>query len=163
MGVGAERWCYHPQRTGSSCFVARGALGVQLLFAKGFGVFALLMIGMLASMLLGSGMDQFAAAEMEEANWLAYRDVRGWVFPTIMPWIFNGSLPALIVVAALARDRSPWTFAAAAVLCAAAILITVRIEVSMNHAISSWAPGAASAGWMSVRDRWLHMHLLRTM
>jgi hypothetical protein len=130
---------------------------------KGFGVLAVLMTGMLAGILFGSGMDQFAAAGLPESGWLSFRNVNSWVFPTIMPWVFNGTLLALIVATVLARTSARLLFAVAAVLCAVAIFVTIRIEVPLNHRISSWTVGAAPPEWMAVRAHWLRMHLVRTM
>ena len=75
--------------------------------SKAFGVVAVLMAGSLAGILIGSGMDQFAAAGLSQAGWLAFRDTNSWVFPTIMPWVFNGTLIVLIVASVLAEAKWP--------------------------------------------------------
>ena len=130
---------------------------------KPVGLLSLVLIGLLAGILIGSGMDQFAAAGLSEESWLAFRNTNSWVFPAVMPWMFNGTLVALIAAAILKRAGARWLLAAAALLCAAAIFVTVRIEVPMNHVISSWTAGAAPSDWAAVRDHWLRMHLVRTI
>jgi uncharacterized membrane protein len=127
-------------------------------------LFAVLSLGLLAGILVGTGMDQYAAAGLPEAASVGWRQVRSWVFPTIMPWVFNITLLLQIAAAIGCGARSRWFFAAAAAVCAlAALLITVRLEVPMNNAIASWTPGAAPANWSAVRDQWLRNHLVRTI
>jgi hypothetical protein len=138
-------------------------MSASIAVRKGVAVFAVILIGMLAGILAGSGMDQLAVTRLPLAEWLAFRGSTAWVFPTTMPWIFNGTLLVLLIAAVLARGAARWLFAVAAVLCVAAILVTVRVEVPMNQMIGSWTPVEAPADWMAVRDHWLRMHLLRSV
>jgi uncharacterized membrane protein len=126
-------------------------------------LFAVVFLGLLAGILVGTGMDQYAAAGLPEDAWVGWRQVRSWVFPTIMPWVFNITLLLQIAAAIVCGARSRWFFASAAVCALAALLITVRLEVPMNNAIASWTPGAAPANWAAIRDQWLRNHLVRML
>ena len=121
------------------------------------------MIGTLAGILIGSGMGQYAVTGLPKEVWLAFRETNAWISPRVMPWIFNGSLLTLVIASVLAKKGARLLFIVASVLCAGAIFITVRIEVPMNHLISSWTPDAMPANWITVREHWLRMHLFRTI
>jgi hypothetical protein len=138
-------------------------MSASIAVRKGVAVFATLMVGTLAGILLGSGMDQLAVTRLPLAEWPAFRASTAWVFPTTMPWIFNGTLLVLLLAAVLVRRGARWLFVFAAVMCAAAIFVTVRVEVPMNHMIDGWTTVAAPADWTGVRDHWLRMHLIRTV
>jgi hypothetical protein len=120
-------------------------------------------IGLLAGLLVGTGMDHYMAGGLPEAAWVTWRQTRSWVFPAIMPWFFNLTLLLLVAASIVNGGRARWFFAAATVCALVAILVTVRLEVPMNKMISSWTPGAAPANWAAIRDQWLRNHLVRSI
>jgi uncharacterized membrane protein len=127
-----------------------------------FAIFAVLLLGLLAGILVGTGMDHFVATGLPAKSWTAWRQVNGWVFPTIMPWIFNVTLLVSAAAAVFNRGRARWFFIAAALLTAGSIFVTVRLEVPMNHAISGWTPGAEPPDWSAIREQWLRNHFVRS-
>jgi hypothetical protein len=136
---------------------------IPIAIRYGVAIVAVLAIGLLAGILIGTGMDHYAARSLPERGWVEWRQVNGWVFPRIMPYIFNGTALALIVAAIMTRKTARLCFAVAALCCFVTIFITVKLEIPMNHAISSWTPGASPPEWMDIRQQWLRNHLVRTV
>lgn len=55
-----------------------------------------------------------------------------------------------------------WTLASL-ILLAAALLITLLVEVPIDNQIKIWSPASPPADWERIRDTWGTFHLLRTM
>jgi len=62
------------------------------------------------------------------------------------------------------RLRRGYLFAAAAfVLLAVATIITLVVNVPIDHQIQSWTTGTLPIGWTRIRNRWEFYHGLRTL
>jgi len=75
-------------------------------------------------------------------------------------------LAALVLCVLLFRGRQPRAslFAGAAlVLMAAALVITLVVNVPIDRQIQSWTTAALAPDWRAIRDRWEFYHGLRTL
>lgn len=122
-----------------------------------------ILIGLIAGLLLGTGMEAYTARSLPEASWTMHFQLEDALFAKAMPPFFLITLVALSVTAALTQGAARWFFTASASLTLAVLVITVGFEVPINKQIHSWTPGAAPVDWSSLRDRWLSNHLIRTI
>jgi uncharacterized membrane protein len=51
---------------------------------------------------------------------------------------------------------------AASLLIVITLLITLLIEVPIDHQIKTWTPSSVPSDWQSIRDRWQFFHTVRT-
>jgi hypothetical protein len=126
-------------------------------------VFAVILLGLVAGLLLGTGMTNYTAKGLPEASWTTGFQYEDALFGKVMPSFFITTLVALTLSGFLTRGSARGFFFAAAILALAVIVISVKGEVPLNKQIQSWVPGAAPANWADVRDRWLSNHLWRTI
>jgi uncharacterized membrane protein len=126
-------------------------------------ILAMVSVGLLAGIMLGTGMGQYAGRSLPEANWTLEHQTTDSLFRKVMPVFFNATAILLIAASVLAKGGARWMFGAAALLIVVSIVITVRVEVPLNRTIASWIPGAAPPDWRMLRDRWLWNHLIRTI
>ena len=125
-------------------------------------VFAVVLAGLIAGLMIGTGMDQYTHRQLAMTPWVIEHQVMDALFRRVLPTWWNLTALALIVSAVLTRGSARGLFTAAAVLMVAALVVTVRVEVPMNRAIALWNSAAPPADWAAVRDRWLLFHLFRT-
>jgi uncharacterized membrane protein len=124
-------------------------------------VLAVVSVGLLAGLMLGTGMEQYTLRALPEAHWTLEHQTMDALFRRVMPSFFNVTAILVITASILAKGAARWMFGMAALLLVVSIAITVRIEVPMNRAVALWTPGAAPADWAMLRDRWLWNHLGR--
>jgi uncharacterized membrane protein len=125
-------------------------------------ILAVLMVGLIAGLMLGTGIEQRSLRALDMFAWVTEHQVMDAVFRRVMPPFWNGTAIILVIAAILSRGSSRWFFAVAAALLILSLIVTVRIEVPMNRAIEHWNPAAAPANWAAIRERWLAFHALRT-
>lgn len=126
-------------------------------------VVATLGIGLLAGILVGTGLTGFTARGLPEAAWVMQFQLEDHLFARAMPPLMLGTLVALIAACLLARGHSRLLFGMAIVFMLLVLAVTVGFEVPLNKQIQAWTPGAAPPVWQDVRDVWLRRHLLRTI
>ena len=125
-------------------------------------VFAVVLIGLLAGLMLGTGMQNFTYRHLGATGWVEQHQAQDALFRRVMPTFFNVTLLLLAAAAVVSRGAARWWFAAAAVLALGCIVVTVGVEVPMNRQITSWDPAAVPLGWQQIRSRWLVFHAVRT-
>jgi len=128
--------------------------GVQML--------AVLMVGLIAGLMVGTGIEQHSLRALSASAWVTEHQVMDSWFRVIMPPYWNVTALMLVVAAFLSRGQARWLFAVAALLLIVSLVVTVRVEVPMNRSIATWDPNAPPANWAQVRDHWLAFHRLRT-
>lgn len=124
---------------------------------------AVVMAGLIAGLMWGTGMDQYTHRLLLSSAWVTEHQVMDALFRRVMPPVWNGSVLMLIGAAVLSRGSSRWYFSVAAMLLIVSLVVTVRVEVPMNRRIALWDAAAPPADWSEVRDRWLSFHLARTV
>ena len=129
----------------------------------GIATLAIVGIGVLAGVLLGTGVDAYVRGPLPEMSWTEQHQAMDAVFRQFMPVFFNGTAVLLITATFVSRGRARWLFGTAAILTVLSIVVTVAIEVPINRAVGIWTPGSAPVGWTVLRDRWLWTHLVRTV
>jgi len=126
-------------------------------------VLAVVLIGLLAGLLVGTGLANLTAKGLPEASWTLRFQMEDALFAKAMPPLFLLTLVLLSASAVLSHGAARGLFAGAAVLMLFVLVFTATQEVPLNHQIQSWTAGQAPAHWGAVRDRWLLNHLIRTV
>ncbi len=123
---------------------------------------AVLLVGLIAGLLLGTAMEQGTLRVLDGAGWVTARHGTDALFGRVLPWFWNTTLVLLFVAGYLQRGQARWMFVAAGVLLLVGIAVTIVFELPMNKQIALWDAGAVPAGWAAVRERWLVFHNVRT-
>lgn len=73
-------------------------------------------------------------------------------------------LSALVTLVLLWPDRTAafWWLAAGFVLMLAALVITLAVEVPIDHQIETWTAATLPGDWRSIQTRWELWHTVRT-
>jgi uncharacterized membrane protein len=124
---------------------------------------ATLGVGLLAGILVGTGMTEFTARGLPESSWVLRFQLEDHLFAKAMPPLMLSTLLALIVAFVLAHGHSRWLFGASILFTLVVLAVTIGFEVPLNKQIQSWTPGDAPPVWQHVRDLWLQRHLPRTV
>ena len=120
-------------------------------------------VGLLAGILVGTGMAQLTAQGLPESSWVMRFQLEDHLFAKAMPPLMLSTLLALIGVFVLSDGHARWWSGASIVFMLLVLAITIRFEVPLNKQIQSWTPGSVPPDWQRVRDLWLQRHLLRTI
>jgi uncharacterized membrane protein len=120
-------------------------------------------VGLLAGILVGTGMAQFTAQGLAESSWVMRFQLEDQLFAKVMPPLMLSTLIALIAFFALSDGHARWWLGASIVFTLLVLAITIGYEVPLNRQIQSWTPGAVPSDWRRVRDLWLQRHLMRTV
>lgn len=128
--------------------------GVQML--------AVIMVGLIAGLMLGTGIEQHSLRALSASAWVTEHQVMDSWFRVIMPPYWNATALVLVIAAFLSRGQARWQFGFAALLLIVSLVVTVRVEVPMNRSIAMWDANLPPANWAQVRDHWLAFHRLRT-
>jgi uncharacterized membrane protein len=127
------------------------------------GVIATLGFGVLAGVLIGTGLAGYAARGLPEISWTLQFQLEDRLFAKAMPPLMLGSLLALVTASLLSRGGPRLMLGAATVCMLLVLVITIGFEVPLNKQIQSWTAGSAPVDWTRIRDLWLQRHLLRTI
>jgi uncharacterized membrane protein len=74
-------------------------------------------------------------------------------------------LSALVTLALLWPDRDAaafWWLAAGFLLMAAALVVTLAVEIPIDNRIQAWTAATLPADWRSIQSRWEVWHTIRT-
>jgi hypothetical protein len=124
--------------------------------------FAVVLVGLVAGLLLGTGMAAWTARGLPESSWTMRFQLEDALFAKTMPPLFLVTLGLLVVTSAMSAGDARIWFGVAAGLMLAVLAITIAREVPLNKEIQGWTPGAAPLHWSVVRDRWMMNHWIRT-
>ena len=123
---------------------------------------AVLLVGLMAGLLLGTAMEQGTLRVLDGAGWITARHGTDALFGRVLPWAWNTTLLLLFFAGYLQRGQARWMFVSAGMLLLLGIVVTLVIEVPINKQIASWEAAAVPAQWATIRDRWLQFHTVRT-
>ena len=123
---------------------------------------AVLLVGLMAGLLLGTAMEQGTLRVLDGAGWITARHGTDALFGRVLPWFWNTTLLLLFFAGTLHRGQARWMFVSAGLLLLLGIVVTLVIEVPINKQIASWDAAAVPAQWSTIRDRWLQFHNVRT-
>jgi len=126
-------------------------------------VLSVVLVGLLAGLMLGTGMDQYTHRLLSASGWTMEHQVMDALFRRVLPTFWNFTVLMLVVSAIVSRGAARWLFGVSAVLLTVSLGVTISIEVPMNREIAQWDAAAPPANWMAVRDHWLSFHLVRTV
>jgi uncharacterized membrane protein len=126
-------------------------------------VVATLGAGILAGILVGTGLAAFTAKGLPEASWVMRFQLEDRLFAKAMPPLMLITLLSLIAACLLAQGSSRSLFGVSVLFMILVLVVTVGFEVPLNKQIQSWTPGQAPSSWQHVRDLWLDRHLIRTI
>jgi hypothetical protein len=82
-----------------------------------------------------------------------------------MRFLMPASLAATFAAAWFARRKGPaalWPALAAGILMAAALAVTLIVNVPIDNQIKTWTLESMPADWGRIRDHWEAFHALRT-
>jgi uncharacterized membrane protein len=125
-------------------------------------VIAVIIVGLLAGIHLGTGLAQLSSQGLPELAWTLRRQAEDDLFRTIMPTFMWVAVITLVAGTIVHRGAKRWWFAAAAVLALACMIQTITGEVPLNRQIAAWHAGSAPGEWTRIRDTWMHGHWIRT-
>jgi hypothetical protein len=125
-------------------------------------LFAILVTGLLAGVMLGVAMEQQTAQKLPEAAWTLRQQNDDALFRKVMPFTFTAMMLLLVASIFLLHGNSRIAMIIATIAALAVIIVTAGWEVPINNEIVKWIAGNAPADWTSTRDKWLHYHWLRT-
>jgi len=125
-------------------------------------LFAILVTGLLAGVMLGVAMEQQTAQKLPEAAWTLRQQNDDALFRKVMPFTFTAIMLLLIASIFLLHGNSRIAMVVAAIAALAVIIVTACWEVPINNEIVKWIAGNAPADWTGTRDKWLHYHWVRT-
>jgi uncharacterized membrane protein len=128
----------------------------------GVQVFAVLLVGLIAGLMLGTGIEQHSLRALTASAWVTEHQVMDVAFRAVMKPFWSGTVVVLIFAAMESRGSSKWLFGVAALLMILSLVVTVGVEGAINQAIAKWDPSAPPANWAEIRERWLAFHRLRT-
>ena len=123
---------------------------------------AVLFVGLVAGLLVGTAMEQGRLSLLPAGEWLQSRQIIDALFGRAMPWFWNVTFLLLIAAAMVNRGAPRWLFASAAVLLLVGMVLTIRIELPINKGVAVWTPATLPANWAELRARWLQFHVVRT-
>jgi hypothetical protein len=126
-------------------------------------IMAVMLTGLVAGLMVGTGMDQYASQQMSGPTWTNAHQAIDALFGRVMPILFNGTIAVLLVATWAALGTGRWLFGIAAVFMLIAVLMSVRVEVPINREIALWNAATPPKNWADVRDTWLLCHLMRTL
>ena len=124
---------------------------------------ATLGVGLLAGILVGTGMAAFTAKALPSTAWVMRFQLENRLFAKAMPPLMLGTLLALMATGMLSRGASRFLFVTSIVLMVLVFVVTVAFEVPLNKEMQSWTAAAPPSHWQQIRDLWLQRHLLRTI
>ncbi len=124
---------------------------------------ATLGVGLLAGILVGTGMAQSTARALPAPAWVLRFQLEDNLFAKAMPPVMLATLLALAAATFLSQGTVRWMFLASLVLVATVLVVTVAFEVPLNQQIQSWTADAPPPQWAQIRYLWLRRHLLRTI
>ena len=126
-------------------------------------VLAVVLVGLIAGLLVGTAIEQKTLLVLDPAPWTIARHSTDAVFSRVLPWWWNTTLVLLFFAAYLNRGVPRWMFLTAGLLLLAGIVVTLAIEVPMNKQVGAWDAHALPANFLAIRDRWLRFHVVRTV
>ncbi len=136
---------------------------VALELRNSLALVATLGAGLLAGILVGTGMAAFTAKALPSTAWVTRFQLEDRLFTKAMPPLMLGTLLALVAASVLSRGASRLIFFTSIVLTVLVLVVTVAFEVPLNKEIQSWTAAAPPLHWQRIRDLWLQRHLLRTI
>ena len=136
---------------------------VPLVLRNTVAILSTLEIGLIAGILLGTGMSAYTAKGLSETSWTLQFQLQDALFSKAMPPLMLSTLLILVITAVLGRSTARILFGASALLMLIVLILTIRLEVPINREIHSWTAGSVPVNWTLVRDRWLSNHILRTI
>jgi hypothetical protein len=125
-------------------------------------LFAILVTGLLAGVMLGVAMEQRTAQKLPEAAWTLRQQNDDALFRKVMPFTFPAMMLLLVASIFLLHGSSRIAMVVATIAALAVIIVTAGWEVPMNNEIVKWIAGNAPVDWTRTRDKWLHYHWART-
>ena len=124
---------------------------------------ATLGIGLVAGILVGTGMAALTARALPSTAWVMRFQLEDRLFAKAMPPLLLGTLLALMAAGALSRGIPQYMLVVSIVLMLVVLVVTIGFEVPLNKEMQSWTPAAPPPQWESVRDLWLQRHMIRTV
>lgn len=125
-------------------------------------VSAVVAIGILAGLYVGTGLAQHSQQGLPFAVWVPRQQAEVALFKTFMPilgWVATG-LPLLAALFSSGSQR--WFFAAAGMLILGTIVSTSFGEIPLNQQVFTWDTTKPIPGWEDIFSAWLHFHWIKT-
>jgi hypothetical protein len=125
-------------------------------------VATVVVLGLLAGLVLGTGMAQFTALQLPPGVWILRHQAEDSLFRQVMPpwWSLAVLLPA--VAAFVNRGAARTFFVLAAVVLAIAMALTITHEVPINRMVQHWSATNPPAEVDHLRHSWMTGHWGRT-
>jgi uncharacterized membrane protein len=80
----------------------------------------------------------------------------------LLPLALLSALATLALLWPAGRTAAFWWLAAGLLLMVAALVITLAVEVPIDHQINTWTAATLPGDWRSIQARWERFHTIRT-
>lgn len=126
------------------------------------GISAVVVVGLLAGLYVGTGLAQYSNAATPYEIWIPRQQAEVGLFKNFMP-SFGYAATALPALAALfSTGVRRWLFAAAALFILGTLISTELGEIPLNGMVLGWDAHHPVANWEAMRVSWLHFHWIKT-
>jgi uncharacterized membrane protein len=123
---------------------------------------SVILSGLIAGQMLAIALANHAARELPEGAWTLRFQVENKLFTKTMPPSLLLPLLGMTCSAFLTLSMQRVMFSAASALEVIVLAITVTVNIPINTQVQLWQAGSAPPVWMTIRDRWLRYHWIRT-
>jgi Domain of unknown function (DUF1772) len=124
---------------------------------------SVILSGLIAGQMLAIALANYAARELPETAWTLRFQAENKLFTKTMPPSLLLPLLGLTCSAFLTLSMQRVMFSAAGALEVIVLAITVTVNIPINTQVQLWQAGSAPPAWMTIRDRWLRYHWMRTV
>jgi uncharacterized membrane protein len=124
---------------------------------------AVIFSGLIAGQMLAIALANYAARELPETAWTLRFQAENKLFTKTIPPSLLIPLFGLTCSAILTLSMQRVMFSAAGALEVIVLAMTVGANIPINKQVQSWQAGSAPPAWLTIRDRWLRYHWLRTV
>lgn len=125
-------------------------------------VAAVMVIGILAGLYVGTGLAQYSNLSVGYQPWVIRQQAEVGLFKDFMPQLGWAATILPAIAAMLSAGPRRWFFAGAALLILGTIISTSFGEIPINRMVFGWNPETPVAGWEDMRISWMHSHWLKT-
>ena len=122
---------------------------------------AVIVMGILAGLYLGTGLAQFSQKGLAFHIWVPRQQAEVGLFKNFMPYLGWAAFLLPAAAALLMGGGQRWCFVVAAALILLTIVSTSLGEIPLNKNVFTWNPAVPIPGWENTLSSWLKFHFFK--